>query len=403
MNSRISQNNPENGDVMIRQFNTTYLMIVFCMIMTTVPFFFLSTSAGAVEQDGEKRVLNVATITVQEQQSYLMHRSYLGVVEPKRSSQLGFEIGGKIEVMLVEEGETVKSGQLLARLDVQRLKAARLEAEAQLLEAQATLRLAQATLERTKEAQKRNAVSSQQLDEAAANVAQQKARKSRVEAQIERIDVDLEKADLFAPYDGEIGARFFDEGSVLEAGRPVVAIQETEDVEIRLGIDREYLNRFTPGKQIEANIRGQSIILEIERILPGRQNTTRVVQIIAKPFDTTLPLREGDLVDVIVSQTVEQRGFWLPISALTESSRGLWSCLVAKPLSQSAGGEKQYQLSRRDVEIISLYKDQAYVSGNIDDGEYIVSEGLHRVVPEQHVRIAQRHGSEGFLAQGETK
>ena len=362
-----------------------------------VPELFGSRTGADGNPPADRRILTVVTAQVEKQTAYQSVRSYLGTVEPRRMSQLGFEVPGKLERLLVEEGEFVEQGQLLAVLDVERLEAARNEAEAQLLEAEASLSLARATLARTTEAQKLKAVSIQQLDEAAANMKQQQARLARVKAQIERIDVDLDKAKLLAPYSGTLATRLRDEGTVLAAGQPILEIQETTSAEVRIGVNRNQLNRFVPGTIITGFVRDQEFEMSIDRVLPGRQNRTRVVEIIGVPRDLDLTLREGDLVEVAITDQVYREGFWLPISALTENGRGLWSCLIAEPIhSEDADHRTGYRLSRRDVEIISLEKDRVYVAGNVSADDQVVIEGLHRVVPNQHVRIVQTGASSGI-------
>ncbi len=355
-----------------------------------VPQLFGSKDDGIKEQATERRILTVATIPVNIQTSYQIKRSYLGTVESRRKSRIGFEVPGKLSNLFVEEGEMVDQGQLLAKLDVERLGAARNEAEAQLIEAEAALNLARTTLTRTTGAQKLKAVSSQQLDEAAASVKQQQARYVRVQAQIERINVDIKKAKLLAPYSGMVAARLSDEGVVLTAGQPVFEIRETILPEIHIGINRDQLDQVAPGITVIGTVREQKFELDIDRILPGRQSVTRVVEVIAVPHDSTISLREGDLVEITVSDQVGRQGFWLPITALTENGRGLWSCLIAESLSP--GDEEQngsHRLSRRDIEIISLEGDRVYVAGNISTNDSVVVDGLHRVVPNQRVRITK--------------
>ncbi|MGL1931537.1 MAG: efflux RND transporter periplasmic adaptor subunit [Desulfotalea sp.] len=376
----------------------TIVVSVLCVICAAIALFafiivpelFSSIDDGSKKQKIERRILTVATIPVHKQTEYQIKRSYIGTVESRRKSRIGFEVPGKLSNLFAEEGEVVEKGQLLAELDVERLEAARNEAGAQLLEAEAALNLARTTLKRTTRAQKLKAVSSQQLDEAAANVKQQQARRARVQAQIERINVDIKKAKLLAPYSGMLAARLSDEGVVLTAGQPVFEIRETILPEIRVGINRDQLDHMAPGTTVIGMTRGQKFELDIDRVLPGRQSLTRVVEVIAVPRDSNISLREGDLVEIVILAKVFRPGFWLPISALTENGRGLWSCLLAEPLNSD--DEKQngsHRLSRRDVEIISLEGDRVYVEGNISNNNSVVFDGLHRVVPNQRVLISK--------------
>ena len=88
-------------------------------------------------------------------------------------------------------------------------------------------------------------------------------------------------------------------------------------------------------------------------------------------------------------------GFWLPLTALTESSRGLWACFVVDALGDGRGGSAAtHTLARRELEVLHTDGNRVYVRGTLQDGEQVVSEGLQRLVPGQRVRLA---ASDAFL------
>ena len=198
----------------------------------------------------------------------------------------------------------------------------------------------------------------------------------------------MKKSQLYAPYAGTLAARMSDEGTVLASGQPVLEITETARTEIRIGFDRDLSSTIEPGTIIDASVRGLSMPLRIDRILPGREKTTRVVQFIATPIRPEIPLREDDLVEVTLKHHIHQPGVWLPVSALTENARGLWSCLVAEPIEDANELDgATHRLKRRDVQIESLEGERVYVSGRFESGDQVVMDGVHRVVPNQRVRL----------------
>lgn len=350
----------------------------------------LGNEQKAESQSSEEviRILTVQTRPMKEEPSYLRERNYLGRVEAQRHSQLGFEVSGMLKKIHVREGQFVSQGVLVAELDTLRIEASKLEAETQLKEAQASYKLARATLERTRHAYELKAVSIQQLDEAISNMESQQSRVARVKAQVNRIAVDLAKSKIYAPYTGTIAKRNSDEGTVIGPGQAVLEIIETVKSEISIGFDRDVLTDLEVGSLLEATIRNRSLKLKIDRILPGREQTTRVVQVIAAPIEPDIELREADLVEVTIKQQVDTSGYWLPVSALTESSRGLWSCLVAVPMNETGQqGSATHRLVRRDIEIVSVEKDTLFIRGDFSAGEQVVVNGVHRVVPQQRVKI----------------
>lgn len=339
---------------------------------------------------GEHRVLTAKTRAVQQEDGYERHRRFLGRVEAYRSSRVGFELSGAIRRVNAREGEKVAEGQELAALDTRRLRAALSEARAGLMEAEAALELARTTLSRSERAREMDAISAQQLDEARRNFEVQQARVARVEAQVERIEVDLDKSVLRAPFSGTVARRFLDEGAVAGTGQPVLEIMETDRPEIRVGIDRGVANGLEAGSRLEANLGGESFRVKILRILPGRDPSTRTVQVIATPASPGGPaLREGDLVDILTVETVAEPGFWLPVPALTENARGLWSCYVAEPLEDGpTPSGATHRLTRRELEVLAMEDDRVFVAGSLESGERVLVEGIHRIVPDQRIQLA---------------
>ncbi len=95
---------------------------------------------AASGQPPENAPLPVEVFAVQPVSSFTLRRTYTGVLEPKRESSLSFEGAGQVVAVLVDEGDRVRQGDTLARLDSQRLEAKRKELEAQRLAADALLR-----------------------------------------------------------------------------------------------------------------------------------------------------------------------------------------------------------------------------------------------------------------------
>jgi hypothetical protein len=106
---------------------------------------------------------------------------------------------------------------------------------------------------------------------------------------------------------------------------------------------------------------------------------------------------------------VDADGFWLPVGALAEAARGLWSCYVAVPLDANArvaaDGGATHRLEQRPLEVLETVSGRdgvgdlrAYVRGALDAGDLVVSEGLQRVVAGQRVRL-QGAGPAGSDAQ----
>jgi multidrug efflux pump subunit AcrA (membrane-fusion protein) len=105
-------------------------------------------------------------------------------------------------------------------------------------------------------------------------------------------------------------------------------------------------------------------------------------------------VRSGDLARIALERNVASTGMWLPITALAESRRGLWSAYVVVP------SESGPVVERREVEVLHAESDRAFVRGTLRDGETVVATGLHRLVPGQRVSVVVRPGTGSLRTAG---
>jgi len=96
-------------------------------------------------------------------------------------------------------------------------------------------------------------------------------------------------------------------------------------------------------------------------------------------------LYAGTVAELVMNAEVDEPGFWLPLSALSESQRGLWSVFVIR------SGAVGQTVETRLVEILHRGDDAVFVRGTLRDGERIVSAGTARIVPGQRVDVTREN------------
>jgi RND family efflux transporter MFP subunit len=348
----------------------------------------LAASGPGLAADGAPTPVRVEV--AQRDTGYRVEREFVGQVEAARRSQVGFELSGQLAEVRVQEGAAVAAGSLMARLDVDRLEARRAELRAALAQTRADLALATATRKRVEEAIDFNGVSLQEVDEARERERALAATVRLAEARVATIDVDIEKSSIRAPYDAVVARRFADEGQVLTAGQPVLELLEDAAPEARIGIAGEALGAVQAGQEVDVMSNGKRLSGRVRAVLPLRDAAARTRDVILElPPDAGLV--PGDLIRMRLGRQRSTPGFWVPVGALTEASRGLWSLYVAEPL-EGEEGPATHALARRVVQVIHTDDDRAYVSGTLRDGDAVVADGLQRVVPGQQVTIQEPSG-----------
>ncbi|MDJ0701353.1 MAG: efflux RND transporter periplasmic adaptor subunit [Woeseiaceae bacterium] len=320
---------------------------------------------------------------------YQVQREFIGRVEATRQSQVGFELGGELRRVRVDEGDTVRAGDVLAELDTARLEARLAEAQAAFEQAESAQALAIRTFERRRDAAVSGGISEQAVDEAEDAANATTAGLAAARARLNSVVVDLDKSMLTAPYDAVVIARNVDEGNIVSAGLPVLHLQELAAPEVRIGISGELAAEIAAGDKQPVTIGSQQFDATVRAVLPVRNPQTRTVDVLLKLPEGAMAYT-GDLARIAVEQPVMEPGFWLPVTALAEGSRGLWTVNVVLPIETGvmpANGATHY-IEQRSVEV--LYKEQSvvFVRGALAEGDRYVTSGLQRIVPNQHVRIA---------------
>ncbi|MEA3412320.1 MAG: efflux RND transporter periplasmic adaptor subunit [Pseudomonadota bacterium] len=344
------------------------------------------------------KMLLVDSLTVQVLDRYEVMESYAGRVLSRRSSSLGFERSGQLESIRVDEGDRVAKGDVLAQLNTRRLEAkiAELKAElkrsqAQRQETEVRLQLARKTAERNRKMAANKQVSTQVYDESvfeakalSAQLAAADARVEHVEATIKVLEVDLDRSTLSAPFAGSIMSRWADEGTIMGVGERVLRLIEDQKLEVHVGVPSHATAGMEEGQSYEIEIGGETHDAKLRTLLSEIDSSTRTVKAIFELGSEPRTARVGQLARLKMIWWTEAAGFWLPISALAEGRRGLWSAYALEPTGPDP---TMREVSLRELQLLHSEEDRAFVRGTLRDGDVVVANGLHRLVPGQRVRI----------------
>jgi len=331
-------------------------------------------------------------VTITPEQSYIMTRNYLGQIKAKQQANLSFEYSGRISKLLVDDGDIVKKNQVLAKQDTQLLSYKTAELQAKTSQLKAQIKLNQANLNRIKTLISDGYSSKQRLDELNTENQILNAQIKGLNAQIQTLYYQNEKATLIAPFDGVITKRLTSMGEVISPSVPVLRIIEQENNEISVGVPAKLARTLTIGQLFDINItdqanRGQQASLiaigqQIDAINRTVQLRLKMAKILHK-YDRF----NGQLIRVAIDNRIEKPGFWLPLEAITDGVRGQWQVFIASPLSNESNN---FTLQTSTVNIIHVNEDSVYVTGLPLHTHKIVSQGVHRYVGGQVVKLSKQ-------------
>ena len=351
-------------------------------LAATLCAWLLFTSANATAD------LTVSYINVQRQASFASERLYAGKTLASRSSELGFKRGGEIAQVLVDIGDVVQKDQVLARLDSQTLASNLNQAEANTALAQANLSAAKAEVQLAAKTEKRfrtlleqGNISKQVYDEAKLSVQIKQAQNQVAQANLKRAlaaananKIALAEGAIRAPFDGIIQSRYFDEGTQILGGIPALKLIELGPIKAHIGVPSKSLASLTIGSTYNLSWDGKVQPARLMAISPEVDPNTRTLNAVFQINDGIIPI--GAVVELLLEQRVQTPGFWLPVSALTASDRGLWAVYVVNA---------EDIVERRLVEVIHNEASRAYARGLLSDRDRVVNSGVQRIVPGQTV------------------
>jgi membrane fusion protein, multidrug efflux system len=320
----------------------------------------------------------VRAMTVELDQGYSVTRRFTGQIEAATRAELGFELSGRLAEVLVEEGDTVAIGAVLARLDTAALVPERAALEAELAALSAAAELARLTLARNDTLAENGFRSIAAQDEARLSLARAEAAMAAIRARIAGVDVRLDKSVLKAPFGARIGARMADPGQTVPEGQPVLTLFEDASPLLRVGLPPDLAAGLREGGTVRIEAGGRAQFATVKHIRPDLDPNTRSRSVVlALPDGGTQVL--GDTAVVILESTVPEPGYWAPLTALREGARGSWSVMA---LEATAEGERAVPAA---VEVIHAEDARVYLRGLLPAGARIVAEAPDRVASGQHV------------------
>jgi RND family efflux transporter MFP subunit len=326
---------------------------------------------GAVaEQPRQPLAVPAARFTTQD--SFRRDVSFLGLIRAGRKSRVGFEVPGAIATLPVTEGSVVVEGDILASLDTAQLQARRGAVVADIERVRAELELARIKARRQQDLKKTGAVSEEAFDETRLRARALEAQLLSVEAQLLSIDIDLEKSVLRAPYAGVVAQRLVNTGAVVNPGTPVVQLVSSDTREAHIGIAAEQTSLLTDGVYYRLKLRGQEFSARLRSVRPDVDPATLTTTAVFE-LPSGIGGLDGEPLSLVLEQEVEVSGGWLPVSALLEGERGLWTVLRLEETAQGV------ITVREVVEVLAVNGDRAYVRGTLSDAQRYVSDGVHRV------------------------
>jgi RND family efflux transporter MFP subunit len=222
------------------------------------------------------------------------------------------ERGGRLTRVLVEEGQAVKKGALLAEIESDELQAALHEARARVTEAQAEVKLADLNRDRRERLVREQIVATHDLDQANRDLDISRARLETASAEVTRYEAQIRKTRIVAPIAGTVIARQVDAGETVETGDQAFTMANLGRLRIEAEADEADAGALAVGAPVAITAdgyEGRSWKGSVEEIAdavtlrklksqdPGRPTDTRILAV-KVAFVDEAPLKLGTTVEL---------------------------------------------------------------------------------------------------------
>jgi HlyD family secretion protein len=350
--------------------------------------------------------------------------SATGNLEPTNKVNVGSELSGTVEAVMVQQNDHVTKGQVLARLDLSKLQDAVTRSEGALESAQAKLAQAQATvkqdtanLDRYREVSRLSGgkVPSQtELESAEAALARAQADEQSASAEVNQARASLSsdrtnifKASIRSPVDGVVLSRAVEPGQTVVAAMEVATLftvaEDLRQMELKVDVDEADVGMVRAGQTATFTVDAypdHQYSATVMRVAYGSQTKENVVSYstMLKVKNDDLSLRPGMTATALIAAITRENALLVPNSALrftpsaTEpvASRGLVGSLMPSPrarTTQSAAqskGSSQRVWTLRNGEPVAVPvtvgvtdgKFTEIVGGQVDEGMRVVTDAV---------------------------
>lgn len=290
--------------------------------------------------------------------------SAVGSLRSDESVVLRPEVAGRIQAIEFKEGQPVKQGQSLIRLDDS-------VPRAELAQARANLTLAQSHYRRSVELQGKGFVSQQARDESASTLKVQEAAVALAQAR-------LDKMNITAPFGGIVGLRSVSVGDYVNQGQDLAPLEAIDPLKVDFRVPEMYLSKVRVGQQLTLRLDA----------LPG-QERRGVVYAVSPLIDAggrSILLR----ATVANQDSVLRPGMFARVQLLFNEDKAL----VAPEAALSPSGETQYVYrvengvaQRREVTIGERREGRVEILTGVAANDMLVVSGLQRVTDGATVTI----------------
>jgi membrane fusion protein, multidrug efflux system len=317
----------------------------------------------------------------------------VGTIKALNTVTVSPQVDGKLLSVGFKEGDDVKKGDVLARIDPTIYEAQLNQAKAKKAQDEAQLANAKIDLERYERLAATNAVNRQQADTQRALVQQFTALVQSDQAAIENAQATLGYTAIVAPIDGRTGIRQMDEGNIVRAAgqQAIVTLTQLKPIAVTFNVPQQDLGQITaafskdplPTEALRPD--GDAVIDRgALRVIDNQvDQTTGTVKLKAEFPNENLQLWPGQFVNVRLLVDTLKDVVVIPTSAVQRGPNGTFVYAV----------KEDETVAMRPIEVQKQDENRTVVKSGLNTGERVVTTGFVRLNDGSKIAIGTSEGT----------
>ena len=317
------------------------------------------TTHSAKARD-QKQPVEVVEVSRQDMAETL---SVVGTLAPNESAGLRAEVAGLVKAISFDEGQKVKQGDVLMKIDDSELRT-------QLSQAEARFRLGELNLARSQNLVETKTIPQSEFDRASTEFASS-------QAELALLKVRLEKTELKAPFDGVIGSRSISVGDYLNASTIVTTIDDLSRLKIEFQVPERFLAKVQTGTKFTVAARSkegrpQSTAGEVYFVSAIIERATRSTQVKGLMVNPPPGLKPGMFANVDLILDVRKDVLTVPEGAILTTPTATRVIAVRAKGGDNTAEFVDVNLGLRSKGVVEI----APVKGTLEPGDKVVSSGV---------------------------
>jgi multidrug efflux system membrane fusion protein len=367
------------------------LIAACCAVIAGAGLFYWNWSQGPDPAHAARASRNAVpvSVAVASRQNVPIYLTGLGTAQALFTVAIHAQVDGKLQDVFFKEGQPVKKGDVLAKIDPRLYQAAFDQAKARKAQDEAALISAQKDLDRFQALVLKKFETQQNVDQQQAKVDQAKAAIAADQAAIETAQTNLDYTDIVAPTDGRMGVRMVDPGNIVHASDQgaIAILTQTQPSTVLFTLPAQTLDSVREAMargtvEVAAYDRDNIKMLStgtlatIDNLIDQATATYRLKAIFKNEDEKLWP---GEFVNARLLLEVRNDVVVIPPLAVQRGPHGLFAWVV----------KQDGTVEPRPIKTSTTTGDRTIVTTGVDDGERVVTDGQYKLQTNAPVTITQ--------------